>query len=70
MGRIIVENPFYICMEKDNYRFGFNGQEKVNEIAGIGNHNTAPDKFQQGEVLIPGMVTGARSVAAPSTKGQ
>ena len=24
-----------------DYRFGFNGQEKVNEIAGIGNHNTA-----------------------------
>jgi hypothetical protein len=30
-----------ICDEKDNYRFGFNGQEKVNEINGIGNHNTA-----------------------------
>src|SRR5690606_11842791 len=28
-----------ICDEdKDRYRFGFNGQEKVNEIAGIGNH--------------------------------
>lgn len=27
--------------EKDRYRFGFNGQEKVNEWAGIGNHNTA-----------------------------
>lgn len=26
---------------EDKYRFGFNGQEKVNEIAGIGNHNTA-----------------------------
>jgi hypothetical protein len=25
----------------DRYRFGFNGQEKVNEWAGIGNHNTA-----------------------------
>jgi hypothetical protein len=25
----------------DDYRFGFNGQEKVNEIAGTGNHNTA-----------------------------
>jgi len=25
----------------DKYRFGFNGQEKVNEIAGTGNHNTA-----------------------------
>jgi hypothetical protein len=24
-----------------DYRFGFNGQEKVNEIAGTGNHNTA-----------------------------
>ncbi|MDI9320181.1 MAG: hypothetical protein QM530_06845 [Phycisphaerales bacterium] len=30
-----------ICDEKDNYRFGFNGQEKVNEVNGIGNHNTA-----------------------------
>jgi len=31
-----------ICNEGDDkYRFGFNGQEKVNEIAGIGNHNTA-----------------------------
>ncbi|MDI9312802.1 MAG: hypothetical protein QM535_21510, partial [Limnohabitans sp.] len=27
-----------ICDEKDNYRFGFNGQEKDNEVAGIGNH--------------------------------
>jgi len=25
----------------DKYRFGYNGQEKVNELAGIGNHNTA-----------------------------
>jgi len=25
----------------DNYRFGFNGQEKVDEISGTGNHNTA-----------------------------
>jgi hypothetical protein len=25
----------------DGYRFGFNGQEKVDEIAGAGNHNTA-----------------------------
>lgn len=25
----------------DDYRFGFNGQEKDNEIAGTGNHNTA-----------------------------
>jgi len=31
-----------ICNEGDDkYRFGFNGQEKTNEIAGIGNHNTA-----------------------------
>ena len=31
-----------VCDEdKDRYRFGFNGQEKVNEIAGVGNHNTA-----------------------------
>jgi hypothetical protein len=25
----------------DGYRFGYNGQEKVDEIAGAGNHNTA-----------------------------
>jgi Ca2+-binding RTX toxin-like protein len=25
----------------EGYRFGFNGQEKVDEIAGVGNHNTA-----------------------------
>lgn len=31
----------YVCDEKDNYRFGFNTQEKVNEVAGIGNHYTA-----------------------------
>jgi len=31
-----------VCDEdKDRYRFGYNGQEKVNEIAGVGNHNTA-----------------------------
>ena len=29
------------CEEGEDYRFGFNGQEKVNEIAGIGNHYTA-----------------------------
>jgi hypothetical protein len=26
---------------RKDYMFGFNGQEKVNEIAGVGNHNTA-----------------------------
>ena len=31
-----------VCDEiGDQYRFGFNGQEKVNEMSGIGNHNTA-----------------------------
>jgi len=30
-----------ICDGGDDYRFGFNGQEKVNEIAGTGNHTTA-----------------------------
>jgi hypothetical protein len=24
-----------------DYRYGFNGQEKVDEISGVGNHNTA-----------------------------
>jgi hypothetical protein len=27
--------------QSDKYRFGYNGQEKDNEIAGVGNHNTA-----------------------------
>lgn len=27
--------------DADKYKFGFNGQEKVNEIAGVGNHTTA-----------------------------
>jgi hypothetical protein len=26
---------------KDHYEFGFNGQMKTNEIAGVGNHNAA-----------------------------
>jgi len=30
--------PVLVCNETEDYRFGFNGQEKVNEIAGIGNH--------------------------------
>ena len=31
-----------VCDEiGDKYRFGYNGQEKVNEMSGIGNHNTA-----------------------------
>ncbi len=29
-----------VCSD-DEYRYGFNGQMKVNEIAGVGNHNTA-----------------------------
>jgi hypothetical protein len=29
-----------MCKGND-YRYGFNGQEKVDEIAGVGNHNTA-----------------------------
>lgn len=29
------------CEQEDNYRFGFNTQEKVNEISGKGNHTTA-----------------------------
>src|SRR5690606_16138237 len=27
----------YVCDEEEDYRFGFNGQEKDNEIKGIGN---------------------------------
>jgi hypothetical protein len=33
-----------------SYTFGFNGQEKVNEIAGVGNHNTA--KFGELETRL------------------
>ena len=36
MLRPITYNKF-----DDAYRFGFNGQMKDNEVAGIGNHNTA-----------------------------
>ncbi len=32
----------YSCEEEDNYRFGYNTQEKVNEVSGKGNHYTAP----------------------------
>ncbi len=32
----------YSCEEEDNYRYGFNTQEKVNEVSGKGNHYTAP----------------------------
>jgi hypothetical protein len=50
---IVVEDPTYIqtggmyttCIDSmnvnDKYEFGFNGQLKINEIAGMGNHNTA-----------------------------
>ncbi len=50
MRRICVKKPVLkqehvlvdICPgDRDRYRFGFNGQEKVNEWAGRGNHNTA-----------------------------
>ncbi len=39
-------HPFGMLMPKrnvisENYRFGFNGQEKDDEISGTGNHNTA-----------------------------
>ena len=38
--------PFGMLMPErnfsyENYRFGFNGQEKVDEVSGAGNHNTA-----------------------------
>ncbi len=39
--------PFGMVMEDRSYatgggyRFGFNGQEKVDEVSGVGNHNTA-----------------------------
>jgi len=30
--------PVLVCNETEDYRFGFNGQQKDNEVAGIGNH--------------------------------
>lgn len=30
-----------VCDEKDNYRWNYNGIEKVNEVAGLGNHYAA-----------------------------
>jgi len=36
--QLVPENRVVtICDEKDNYRFGFNGQEKDNEVKGVGN---------------------------------
>ncbi len=32
----------YSCEQEEGYRFGFNTQEKVNEVSGVGNHYTAP----------------------------
>ena len=32
---------FYCNDVEDKYRFSFNGIEKVNEVAGLGNHYTA-----------------------------
>src|SRR5690606_10828536 len=40
----MISETYYVdvCDETgDKYRFGYNTQEKVNEISGIGNHNTA-----------------------------
>jgi RHS repeat-associated protein len=34
-----------ICDEKDNYRFGFNGMEKDNEVKGIGNTIDMGDRW-------------------------
>jgi YD repeat-containing protein len=36
-----TQDPNTIASELDGYRYGFNSQEKTNEIAGNGNHNTA-----------------------------
>ncbi len=43
---VLISNKVELICSTDpdfdgDYRFGFNGQEKDNEIAGIGNHNTA-----------------------------
>jgi hypothetical protein len=36
-----IENVTSLVCNEDHYHYGFNGQLKVNEIAGVGNHNTA-----------------------------
>ena len=38
---VVEKSVATIVCEKDFYRFGYNGQMKVNEIAGLGNHTTA-----------------------------
>jgi hypothetical protein len=49
LEQILLEEEIYtlqntivkVLSGEDDYRFGFNTQEKVNEIVGVGNHNTA-----------------------------
>jgi hypothetical protein len=47
MGCLKITYKNYLTFSKSkksvcsDYRYGFNGQEKVDEIAGVGNHNTA-----------------------------
>ena len=38
---VIEKSVVTTVCDKDYYRYGYNGQLKVNEIAGVGNHNTA-----------------------------
>jgi len=37
----VSENVVTLVCNEDKYHYGYNGQMKVNEIAGLGNHNTA-----------------------------
>jgi hypothetical protein len=38
---LMTITKFIVNGDEGDYRWGFNGQEKVDEIAGVGNHNTA-----------------------------
>ncbi len=40
-GMLIPDRQWYANSDSSNYRFGFNGQEKDNEVAGVGNSMTA-----------------------------
>jgi len=40
-GMMMPDRQWYAGSDSGNYRFGFNGQEKDNEVSGLGNSNTA-----------------------------
>lgn len=40
-GMMMPDRQYYASSDSSNYRFGFNGQEKDNEVSGVGNSYTA-----------------------------